>query len=44
MMALKRGFWLAMLGPLLLLRPVRSALWDRPAARDDGAPDNGRDR
>ena len=42
MTALKRGFWLAMLGPLLLLRPVRRTVWDRPEADCDGRNDHGR--
>ena len=31
MIALKRGFWLAIFGPLLALPFLRRRLWDRPS-------------
>ena len=31
MTALKRGFWLAIFGPLLALPILRQRLWDRPS-------------
>ncbi len=34
MSALRKGFWLAIFGPLLALPPLRRRFWDRPAKRD----------